>query len=95
MPTHRHPSVRRFLLTGEPDRSLALNAFNAGMIHYYLKKDECAADAIVEAVKKLRWHYFLTLSASVLQHQNAVRMPWLSDPIFFEIFENFLKKKYY
>lgn len=59
-------SIRKILLTGKADEKLAIEAFNAGLIHRYIhKSDPQAAELITRSIYDLQWEYFQDMSDAV------------------------------
>ena len=65
----RHLSAwpcKRILLTGQADPSLAVQAFNDGLIDMYLSKDDPDLPTqLAEAVRRLQYRYFLDTSRAM------------------------------
>ncbi len=86
--------VQRILLTGDEDEHIAIEAFNQGLIHAYVKKHE------FEAIKKLKkaihdsqFNYFqnlsrLTMSAATFDKSTTA----LEDSCFVELFFDLIKE---
>lgn len=88
---------KRILLTGEADEKIAVQAFNAGLIHRYIRKD--SADYLTQlqaAVQAMEAQYFVDLSETVFarltNNGNYVRY-CLDDPRFIAFFNQFLTEQ--
>lgn len=85
---------KRILLTGEADEKIAVDAFNQGLIHRYIRKD--APDylqQLTQAIFELEEMYFQDLSESVITRlvNNFNFLPYcLKDPVFVDYFNKFL-----
>ncbi len=89
------PHVQKILLTGEADEHIAVDAFNKGLIHHYLRKqDRNLAKLLKEAIAKAQQRYFLSLSQIVNESisSNVSEPSALNDPVFFEFFSKQLKQ---
>lgn len=83
------PHIQKILLTGAADEQLAVEAFNKGLIHQFIRKqNKNVSDALNKAIKESQHNYFLSLSSVVTNavtsqpdHQSA-----LSDPGFIDFF---------
>lgn len=61
-----HPEIKKILLTGKADEKLAVEAFNAGLIHQFIQKSNADVDKHVnQAVEKLQLEYFSAITSSV------------------------------
>lgn len=82
-------NVKKILLTGEADHSLAVRAFNEGIIDCFLQKgSETLADDIKEYLSTLSKEYFFDRSKPLLTHLEIDRKFPLSDPVFISFFKN-------
>lgn len=90
----KHLPMKKVMVTGEADYSIAVDAFNEGVIDRFIVKDdpdffEKINSTIVEMQKK----YFQEMSAPVLAHLNASTNSSLFDPAFHDFFDNFIVEK--
>lgn len=61
-----HPEIKKILLTGKADEKLAVEAFNAGLIHQFIQKGNDNVDKqINQAVEKLQLEYFLDITSTI------------------------------
>ncbi len=87
------------LLTGEANHLNAVQLFNKGRIHYFIRKDEKNATSLLkEAIAHFQKEYMIETSKmvidSITQKNSSSDQPpsCLSDPIFIQFFDNFIKK---
>ena len=83
--------IRIIMLTGEADQTLAVNAFNAGLINKFIVKNNAdIVGATLESVLQQQKDYFLSLSDSVLNkktRQTKRILLNLDDQNFIDLFE--------
>jgi len=85
----KDPNIQKILLTGVADEHLAIHAFNEGIIHHYIRKQDLdMADQVDSAVEKAQWRYFNRLSELTLKAITAVdqRSHAVTDPNFQKFF---------
>lgn len=59
----RHLPIKKALITGEKDYTIAVDAFNSGLVDAYLRKnDPDFINKIQNIVRELEWKYFIELS---------------------------------
>jgi len=89
------PSIQKILLTGEADQYLAVQAFNKGLIHQYIKKQNPNVHkALTEALLESQWTYFSNVSQLMYDVATFGAKPTcLRDPVFIKFFENLLQEK--
>lgn len=89
------PSIQKILLTGEADEYLAIQAFNKGLIHQYIKKqDPNVLKAINQALAHSQHAYFSKVSQLMYDVATFSRTPTcLRDPVFINFFKNLLQEK--
>jgi CheY-like chemotaxis protein len=73
------PHIKKIMLTGEADHTLAVTAFNDGVIDKFIRKDEAANinDLVCQAVKQMELEYFINLSAPILSslQEHSEKLP--------------------
>lgn len=58
-----NPNLQKILLTGVADEYLAIQAFNEGLIHHYIRKQDFdMIDQLEKAIEVAQWRYFNKLS---------------------------------
>lgn len=88
------PSIQKILLTGEGDESLAVQAFNKGLIHRYIKKqDPDVFKTLNQSLAEAQRSYFSKVSQLMLDVATFNTMNCLRDPVFIAFFENLLREK--
>lgn len=91
----KDPSIQKILLTGEGDENLAIQAFNKGLIHSYIKKqDPNVFDVLNESIVRAQQAYFSNISQ--LMFRAATFEPdltYILDPVFNTFFKNLLQEK--
>jgi len=61
-----NPYIKKILLTGVGDESLAIYAFNAGIIDQFISKQQCTAPTqLHNAIKTLQQNYFAQISSFI------------------------------
>lgn len=91
------PFLKKILLTGEADEKIAVNAFNSGMIHRFIRKDQEDFKTILnDAIRVLQEEYFQDLSEMLVN--TITKVPGeppscLDDPVFIAFFAK-LRKQY-
>jgi CheY-like chemotaxis protein len=85
---------KRILLTGEADEKIAVKAFNEGLIHRFIRKDDPRyLEQLNEAIVDLEGEYFQDLSESVITRlvNNPNFLPYgLKDPAFVSYFNHMI-----
>jgi CheY-like chemotaxis protein len=83
------PNIKKLMLTGEADNTIAVEAFNNGLIDKFIKKDSNSSMAlhqsVLNAVYELQLKYFLDLSRPVIDsmRNSPEKMPaCFNDPEF-------------
>jgi response regulator RpfG family c-di-GMP phosphodiesterase len=85
-----HLPIKKALITGESDSSIAINAFNKGLVDAYLRKDEENFPAqIKNVVHELEWKYFTELSNFI---PDMPEFDYLKNPHFTCFFKSFIEK---
>lgn len=87
---------KKILLTGKVDERLAIEAFNQGLIHQFLRKDEDDfSEKLNAAIYHLQQEYFFELSNIILNSiaHHPLSASALSDPTFIKLFDQFFNKK--
>lgn len=89
------PSIQKILLTGEGDENLAVEAFNKGLIHRYIKKqDPDVIPLLNQSLGKAQRAYFSKISQLMFDVATfSAETSCLRDPLFIHFFENLLKEK--
>jgi len=90
-----NPSIQKILLTGEADEHLAVQAFNRGLIHQYIKKqDPNVLETLNQALLRARRAYFSKVSQLMYDVATfSTRPTCLRDSVFINFFENLLREK--
>ena len=90
--TIEQPDLKRVLITSETDYKIAVDAFNQGLIHAYIRKDEPDfTEKLLAIIKKLEWDYFLTKTTTIVEAVNQ-ESNYLSSNEVFSIFSQLIKK---
>lgn len=58
--------IKKILLTAQTDHKLATNAFNEGLIDYFLIKEEGIINKLLQVIEKLQNSFFSSLPSNVL-----------------------------
>ena len=76
--------IQKILLTGLAEDSVGIDAFNAGYISYFSKKN--LSFNVVDSVKKSANKYFRSYTDYILQHASPGELSHLNDPVFSDFF---------
>lgn len=89
------PSIQKILLTGVADEHLAIQAFNRGLIHRYIKKEDPNIFAVLnQSLFEAQRAYFTKISQLMCDVATFnSEMSCLLDPVFVRFFENLLREK--
>lgn len=84
-------NIQKILLTGMTDQNIVIRAFNEGIIHHYIRKqDHDMVEQLNQAIESAQWRYFNKLSEVTLKaiiSDDLVNYA-IADPNF----QNFFKK---
>ena len=84
-----NPNIGKILLTGRADDATAIEAFNAGIIDRFIRKnDPQAIDKLQKAIVELQRRYFERASAFVSETLALGNFQFLRDPAFREVLRN-------
>lgn len=87
-----NPNIKKILLTGQADEALAVEAFNEGLIHRYIKKSDFnAAELITNSIVELQFQYFQAMSDTIEQTLGFVSPHCLRDKRFVDFFTTFVR----
>lgn len=79
--------IKKILLTGQADEKLAIEAFNKGLIHRYIKKsDPHVASLITQSIYELQLQYFQSMSDMVVRMLSVTSPSCLHDKRYAEVF---------
>lgn len=74
------PAVRKIMLTGKADEHIAVQSFNEGIIHRFIRKQEATAiPALNRAVRDLQHAYFDEMCQSILDTLAVSEYAFLRD----------------
>lgn len=63
-----NPHIKSILLTGVADESIAIDAFNKGLIYQFIRKqDPTFLEQLQATIRQAQWEYFLELSQTPLK----------------------------
>ncbi|MCX7123619.1 MAG: response regulator [Gammaproteobacteria bacterium] len=83
--------IKKIMLTGEKDQSLAIEAFNKGVIDYFIRKDDPDLERHLGAViRLLQQKYFQERTAFIVTAARASAHSFFSSPDFLKEFNRFL-----
>jgi CheY-like chemotaxis protein len=86
--------IKKILLTGQADEKLAIEAFNQGLIHRYIKKsDPNVAALITKGIHELQLQYFQSMSDMVVRMLSVTSPSCLRDKEFAQQFWNICREK--
>ncbi len=95
----KNPYIRKILYTGIADEDLAIQAFNKGLIHGYIKKQDSNKSKIInDFIQTSQVAYFRTLTdvlvGSVFREINSLspKETAFYDPVFIKYFDELVKE---
>lgn len=93
----RHKRFRKLMLTGDADETLAIRAFNRGLIGRFVRKDHFHfAQELNKAITELQSEYFHDLSSGLIDaltlNLENHPLPCLTDPAYIELFNKIQKE---
>jgi CheY-like chemotaxis protein len=84
----QNSNIKKILLTGQADEKLAIEAFNEGLIHRYIKKSDIkAAELITKSIYELQLQYFQAMSDMIVRMLSITSPSCLHDKNFAEFFK--------
>ncbi|TAK74270.1 MAG: response regulator [Gammaproteobacteria bacterium] len=84
--------IKKIMLTGVTDHKLAIDAFNEGIIHQFILKDDPHVfESIDKAIFAMQNHYFADLSETVIKNITAGTFSYLEEKKFMDFFWQFIK----
>lgn len=87
-------NIRKILLTGQADEQLAIEAFNQGLIHRYIKKSEPnVAELITKSIHELQYQYFQAMSDVIVRMLSVTSPSCLHDRLFASFFKQLRQDK--
>jgi CheY-like chemotaxis protein len=85
-----HLPVKKMLITGEQDYQIAVNAFNDGLVDFFIRKDDPNfPHKVKDSIANLEWKYFTELSSIVY---DLPQFSYLKNPHVFNFFKEFIKE---
>lgn len=88
-----NPAIKKILLTGEADESIAIQAFNEGIIHRFVQKSNVdVTNVVLQAIQQLQKQYFQQMSESIIKMLSANSPNCLQDRKFSEFFYQLIAK---
>ncbi len=92
----RHLPAKRILLTGTMDKNAAVEGFNEGLFHRYLRKDSMDSMVTLERyIKELQREYMKELSRKNALRTLLQRAPWTKDDDLMKKINTFIKDQHY
>lgn len=86
--------IKKILLTGQADEKLAIEAFNQGLIHRYIRKsDPDVASLITSSIHELQLQYFQSMSDMVVRMLSVTSPSCLHDKQFADLFWDICRTK--
>lgn len=86
-------NIKKILLTGQADEKLAIEAFNEGLIHRYIKKSDAnAAELITKSIYELQLQYFQAMSNIIVRMLSLPSPKCLQDKNFAHFFRTFCQE---
>ncbi|OGT97480.1 MAG: hypothetical protein A2298_05650, partial [Gammaproteobacteria bacterium RIFOXYB2_FULL_38_6] len=92
--TFQTSSAQKLLMTATPMQKEAIQAFNEGVIHHFIEKNELSFfDDLNEAIHCLQQDYFNSLTQSAMDHLNTRPHRCFKDAKFIELFYALIEKQ--
>jgi CheY-like chemotaxis protein len=91
----KDPNIRKILLTGHAEESIAIHAFNEGLIQGYIRKQDFHMDDLLNtAIERAQWRYFNQFSEIVIKSIDVAdsQNQAVTDTKFHEFFKTLLNK---
>lgn len=86
--------IKKILLTAKADERLAIAAFNEGLIHRYIHKDDPdVTELITQSIDDLQWQYFQDMSDRISRLLSLTSPPCLHNTAFMNFFREFVDQK--
>ena len=86
-------NIKKILLTGQADEKQAIDAFNEGLIHRYIKKNDAhAAELITQNIYELQLQYFQAMSNIIVRMLSLPSPTCLQDKNFTHFFQTFCQE---
>lgn len=79
---------KKILLTGETCPTEVVEAFNNGLIHKFIKKDQHCAEKLAQYISELNYQYFYDKTKNLLNHIEVSHPSPLSDSAFVNFFNH-------
>lgn len=92
----KDPNIQKILLTGVADEHIAIKAFNKGIIHHYIRKQDLdMVDELNDVIETSQWRYFNKLSEVALKAITSSDPidPAITDPKFQDFFKKLVKQE--
>lgn len=88
-------SIKKIMLTGAADHKIAIKAFNDGIIHKFIMKDDPNVfENIDKAIFHMQQEYFFDLSKLVISNIKASTFSYLGNAKFVAFFLDLIKKNF-
>ncbi|MCW5588771.1 MAG: response regulator [Legionellales bacterium] len=89
-----HLPVQKIMLTGQADESIAVQAFNDGIIDkFILKSHPEVGELLNHTISELQYKYFQLFTESVVNSLTAEAACCLNDPFFAEFFQRIIRDR--
>lgn len=96
----KNPNIKKILLTGRVDNEAVIDAFNDGIINYYINKSDANLEQrLVKAIKDMQNRYFIELSSYIkiraIDHKSSLFNDTLLSQYFAQVLQQNAIKEYY
>lgn len=89
----KNPAIKKILLTGEADETIAVQAFNEGIINRFVRKgDSDITNTVLQGIQQLQKQYFQQMSTSITAMLSVNSPNCLQDIKFSEFFYGLIKQ---
>lgn len=84
--------VKKILLTGEATHKKAVESFNKGLIHRFIKKEHDVYENLQQTIEELTFKFFCDKTSDLISHIETSGPSLFSDPVFVNFFMNWCKE---
>ncbi len=87
--------IKKIMLTGQADQTVAVEAFNAGIIDKFIMKDDPNLGYTINtAIAELQQRYFAERSIPIIRTLTSEMNSCLNDPLFIDFFYRYCKEQH-
>lgn len=87
--------IKKILLTANTDHAMATDAFNEGVIDYFILKDSSDLSLhLIRIIEKMQKQYFCSLTEKKLHAPLEKIVPFFGDPLVVQFYEKLIRETY-